>query len=300
MRHQLLSAWGKGKGNASQARLQARIIRQHIRQNDEAARFHLPVILKIADGPMPVPEANMILYDCYKNGYGVPVDLAKALERLELAVSQGLEMAEWYLASLLLDNTGMPVITQDPDRALAILRRLARKSDDVSAMSLARNTFSSYVAQHFSIHDVSSSDLELITWHANNRRNIRSTDLLPLARFFAAGESSKDYACPRYRLSRELLIAGSQSGNAQVREACDAQLEAWGVKPSPEVAPTTAQKAIETVKMAGMFGGISIVLIFWSAVGLFLMSVAAAINAFTIPIVLGALIVAFIVSRLRR
>ena len=311
MRDDLLRAWDGGEGDAKQANLRAKIISHQIRKDDEVARFHLPTILKVADGPLPVPQANMILYECYQAGTGVAVDFAKALQRLELAVGQGLKTAEGFLAFYLLDNTRMPVLPPDPDRALAILRRLARAEDmstdltvdvseDMTAADMARSTFSSYVAKHFSIRDLCPKDLELITWHAEDLRSVRQTDYLPLALFFAEWESSGDYAGPQYRLPRDLLIKGSQASIPKVREACDAQLEAWGVKPAPEVAPTAAQKAVETVKVVGMLGGVSMVLVFWTAVGVFLTAVAATFNAFTVPILLGALVVAFVVSRLRK
>lgn len=299
MRDDLVETWDGGEGDAEQANLRAKIISHHVRRGGDAvARFHLPTIFEVADGPLPVPQANMILYECYKDGTGVAVDLAKALQRLELAVGQGLEIAEWFLATYLLDNMGMPVLPQDPDRALAILRRLAREADNMTTMSLAKRTFSSYVARHFRIQDVSPSDRELIMWHAEDLQEVG--DYLALALFFAGGKSIGNYAGPEYNLSRKLLIAGAQSRFPEVRKACDAQLDEWGVKPTPEVEPTTAQKAAEAVKVAGMLGGVSMVLVFWSAVGLFLMSVAAAINAFMVPILLGAMAVAFVVSRLRR
>lgn len=300
MRDELLEAWDDGTGDAEQAGICAQVLSAYIRADNEVAQFHLPAIIEVADGPLPVPRANMVLYECYQKGMGVGVDMTEARRRLELAVNQGSEIAEWFLASYLLDNTMLPVLPQDPDRALTILRRLAREADDMRAMRLARSTFSSFISRHVSIHDVHPQDLELVTQHADDPQRVASTDYLPLAMFFAREQSNQNYAGYEYRRSRELLLKGARSGSDEVRGACNAQLDAWGVNAVPEVEPTAAEKAMHTVKVAGAVGGISLILVFWSAVGLFLMSVAAAINAFTVPVLLGAFAVAFIVSRLRR
>lgn len=78
------------------------------------------------------------------------------------------------------------------------------------------------------------------------------------------------------------------------------QLEAWGIAPKPAPVPTATEKAVETIKVTGMLGGVVAVMFFWSFVGLFLLSVAAAINAVMIPIVLIIFGIAAVAAFLRR
>ena len=246
----------------------------------------------------------MILYSCYLDGWGVEIDRAESFRRLEMAIAQGSETAEWFMANhlLLLSEKLSAVLPGDPDRALEILRRLARKADDMSAMQLARRTFASYVAANFHINDVSWQDRELITWHATDLKQVYGSDCLTLALFFARGQTSEDYAGPRYEISRNLLLKGAASRDQQIREACESQLDAWGVKPVPEIEPikTKTQKAVESLKLAGSLGGIAVVLAIWSVIGLALVSITAAINAFVLPIVLIVLAIGVVRYLLRR
>lgn len=301
MRDELLEAWAKGRGDPEEIDELAGGLSHHIRESELAANFHLPTILTVGNGPLPVPEANMILHDCYLRGWGTKADQAEALRRLEKAITQGSEAAEWYLASYLLNNERLAeVLPRNEERALAILRRLARTANDLTAMSLARRSLSSHLSTNSKLADVSPMDLEIVTWHADDIREVIGMDHLYLARFFAGEQSNGDYGGALNRRSRELLMAGSKSRSQQVRDACDEQLAAWSVRAVQETEPTTVQKAVENAKVVGMFGGVGVILLFWSVVGLFLLSIAAAISAVAIAVVLSLLVVGFIVSWLRR
>jgi hypothetical protein len=56
MRDELIEAWDDGKGDGEQANMCAKVISLHIRNDREAARFPLPIIFKVADGPCPYPR----------------------------------------------------------------------------------------------------------------------------------------------------------------------------------------------------------------------------------------------------
>ena len=301
LRNNLLLAWNKGRGNAAEAELRAKILSHRMRSDESVARFHLSAIKDVAQGPLHVPTTHMILHDCYRRGWAVAADPVKALRHLELAIESGSESARWFLGCYLLgDERLASVLVIDPDRAMDIFRDLARNSKDITTMSLALRSAASYIARNFSIRDVSDEDRELVDSHALDSREIMGMDYLHLALFYAGEAASKDFAGPAYRQSRELLIAGSESRSEQVRSACEAQLDAWGVRPAPEPVMTPSQKAGQALKVTGMLGGVAAILTVWSLIGLFLLSVAATINAFMIPIILVVLAVGLVFSLLRR
>lgn len=296
-----MNGWAGGTGDPAVTETQTKIISHRIRADEETARFHLPAISKIADGPMFVPTAHMILHDCYRRGWTVDAHPATALRHLEAAVDGGSESARWYLATYLLgDDTMRSVLSPDPQRALGILRRLERGAKDVSVRSLSRMSAASYLVRHVPIGELSVKDRELVDQYADDAAQVASRDYLPLALFYAQGANGADYSGYQYRRSRELLQRGLESRVQSVSRACMAQLEAWGAAPKPAPMPTATEKAVETIKVTGMLGGVAAVMIFWSFAGLFLLSVTAAINAVMIPVVLIVLGVAAAVAFLRR
>lgn len=269
--------------------------------NEDVARFHFNAVKKVAQGPLPVPEAHMILHDCYRRGWGVKADPKKALHYLELAIESGHDIARWFLARYLLsDDKLASVLPPDPERAMAIFRDLVRNSTDVSAAGLALADAASYIAKHFSIQDVSGEDRGLVDLYSKDHREIRSVDYLYLALFYAGGAADSDYLGPSYIKARELLIAGTKSRNEQSRNLCSAQLEAWGIQPTPAPALTGTQKAGQAIKVTGQLAGLAGILIFWSMVGTFLLSVTAAINAAAVPIIIAIVVVGLLITALRR
>lgn len=301
LRRELLEVWNEGNGDPADTELRTKIISHRMRADEETARFHLTTISSIADGAMFVPTAHMILHDCHRRGWAVNADPAAALRHLEAAVAGGSESADWFLATYLLDGDTMrPVLPSDPERALRILRRLARGAKDPTVVSLSRMSAASHLARHIAISELSMTDRELVDQYADDVRQVASRDYLPLALFYAQEANGADHSGPRYRRSRELLLCGLESRVQSVSHACMAQLEAWGVAPRPEPVPTATEKAVEKIKITGMLGGVAAVMVFWSFVGLFLLSVAAAINAVMIPVVLIVFGVAAAVAFLRR
>lgn len=301
LRQELLGAWNEGTGDPAVTEIRTKIISHRMRADEETARFHLPAISKIADGAMFVPTAHMILHDCYRRGWAVHADPATSLQHLEAAVAGGSESARWYLATYLLDGDTMrSVLPPDPQRALGILRRLERGAEDVSVRSLSRMSAASYLMRNVPMSELSIKDRELVDQYADDTAQVASRDYLPLALFYAQGADGTDYSGYQYRRSRELLKQGLGSRVQSVNRACMTQLEAWGVAPKSDPVPTATEKAVETIKVTGMLGGVAAVMIFWSFVGLFLLSVAAAINAVMIPIVLIVFGVAAAIAFLRR
>ncbi len=301
LRQQLMDGWARGTGDPSATETQTKIISHRMRADEETARFHLPAIQKIADGPMFVPTALMILHDCYRRGWAVDADPATALRHLEAAVAGGSESARWYLATYLLDGDTMrSVLPPDPQRALGILRKLERGAKDVSVRSLSRMSAASYLVRHVPIRELSVQDREIVDQYADDEAQVASRDYLPLALFYAQGADDTDYSGYQYRRSRELLQRGLKSRVESVNRACMTQLQTWGVAPKPAPVPTATEKAVKTIKVTGMLGGVAAVMIFWSFVGLFLLSVAAAINAVIVPIVLIVFGIAAVLAFLRR
>lgn len=299
LRRNLHDAWKDGR--AAETEMSAKILSHRMRGDEDVARFHLGTVSAVANGTLAVPTAHLILHDCYRRGWAVSADPAKALHQLELAVESGSESALWFLGCYLLgDDKLSSVLPPDADRALDIFRDLARNADDVSVASLAQRSVASYLATHFRISAVSHEDREIIDWHASDLRQIIGMDHLHLALFYAGEAKGTDYAGPQYRKSRELLVAGSKSRSEKVRAACAAQLDAWGATPLQDPVPTPSQKAGQALKTTGMLGGVAIILVVWSSIGLFLLTIVAAINAVMIPLVLVAVVVGLVFSLVRR
>lgn len=299
LRRNLHDAWKDGR--AAETEMSAKILSHRMRRDEDVARFHLGTVSAVANGSLAVPTVHLILHDCYRRGWAVSADPAKALRHLELAVESGSESALWFHGCYLLgDDKLSSVLPPDADRALDIFRDLARNADDVSVADLAQRSVASYLATHFKISAVSHEDREIVDWHASDLRQIIGMDHLHLALFYAGEAKGTDYAGPQYRKSRELLVAGSKSRSEKVRAACSAQLAAWGVTPLQDPVLTPSQKAGQALKTTGMLGGIAIILVVWSSIGLFLLSIVAAINAVMIPLVLVAVVVGLVFSLVRR
>jgi len=302
LRNDLLQAWNEGNGEINAIELCAGILSHRMRADQDVARFHFNAVKNVAQGLLPVCKAHMILHDCYRRGWGVTADPKKALRHLELAIENGHEVASWFLACYLINDDKLaPVLPPDPERAMTIFRNLIRNSKNVDIIELALPSAASYIAQHFSIQDVSGEDLELVDRYSEWTTSIRSMDHLYLALFYATGATDTDYAGPSYRKSRELLMAGSKRSE-QVRALCNAQLDAWNVRPKSETAPalTTSQKAGQVIKVTGMAGGMIGVLVMWSLIGTFLLSVTVAINAAVIPLIIGVVVVGLVIKFLAR
>lgn len=299
LRRELVDAWNDGDAEETDTSL--RILSHRMRDDEEAARFHFGAVSKIAQGPLPVPTAHMILHDCYRRGWAVSADPTKSLRHLELAMDSGSESARWFFGCYLLgDEKLSPALPPAPQRALDIFRDLARNAEDITVLSLAQRSAASYIASHFTISEVSDDDRQIVDAHASDIRMVIGMDHLHLARFYAGQQNATDYSLPMYKKSRDLLSAGVESRSEAVRKACSDQLAAWGVLPAPTPEPTSTEKAVQTIKVTGMLGGVAIIVVVWSFIGLFLMSIAAAINAVMIPIVLGLVVVGLIFSLMRR
>lgn len=297
----LLRLWDEGRGDLEATDKQARLMRTAMRGDEAKAREHIEALETVAAGTSRVPTAHLILHDFYRRGWGVSADAAKSLWHLERAIECGDVSARWFLGSYLLgDEKLAPALPKDAERGLKILRRVANHSTDHSSASLARGCAASYLIKNFTIHEVSHEDRELIDAYAADRVGMRYMDQLHLARFYAGAATDHDYAGAQYHKARELLIAGSKSTHDKVRDACNAQLEAWGVRPGLEPVMTTSQKAGAALKTTGVVGGIGLVMWGWSMIGLALLSVAAMINAFMVPIILVAVAVALVVKVVRR
>lgn len=304
LRCDLLQAWREGNGNIKATNLSAKILSHRMRGDEDVARFHFNAVKKVAQGPLPIPEAHMILLDCYRRGWAVNADPKKALHYLELAIENGHDMARWYLACYLMgDDKLASVLPPDPERAMAIFRDLSRNSKDSIVTSLARREAASYIVKHFFIHEISCEDLELVNGFSESL-DIVGMDYIYLALFYAEGVTGSDYSGPTYRKARELFIAGTKSQSEQVRNLCSAQLDAWGIQPTTAQAPAPAltgtQKAGQAIKVTGQFAGLAGILVFWSLVGTFLLSVTAAINAVTLPIIIAVVVVGLLIKALRR
>lgn len=301
LRRDLLDAWSDGHGDAEESELRAKILSHRIRGDEDVARFHLSAISDVAQSALPVPTAHMILHDCYLRGWAVDADSEQALRHLELAIEDGSESARWFFGCYLLGKKELSsVLAPEPERALDIFRDLARNAEETTAMSLARGSAASYMATHFKISEISAEDRELIDAYADDLRMVIGMDHYHLALFYADEANGTDFAGPGYRKSRELLIAGMKSRSEEVRKACTAKLDAWGVTPVEPPPPTPSQKAAETLKATGMLGGVALILLVWTVIGLFLLSITAAINAIMIPVVLVAVVVGVVLSLVRR
>lgn len=203
LRQELLEAWDEGTGDPAVTESRAKIISHRMRADDETARFHLPVISKIADGAMFVPTVHMILHDCYRRGWAVNADPATALRHLEAAVAGGSESARWYLATYLLDaDTMRLVLPPDPQRALGILRKLERGARELSVRSLARMSAASYLVRHVPIGELSLKDRKIVDQYADDDAQVASKDYLPLALFYAQAAGGTGYSGYQYRRSR--------------------------------------------------------------------------------------------------
>jgi TPR repeat protein len=299
----LLAAWNEGYGDVDSTERCADKLKYAMYRDEDVARIHFDAVYEVAQGTMPVPTAHMILHDCYRRGWAVAESPAKAVHHLEMAIKCGDESALWFMGCYLQgDEKLSSVLGQDLNRALEIFRELAINSNDVSIVSLARGSAAGLIARNYSYYEVSATDRKLVDMYVSDWQTIRSMDYLYLALFYASAASGDDYAGPEYRKARELLIKGTESGIEKVRNECQAQLIEWNVLPVnlPDPEPTTAEKAVQAVKVTAVAGGISMIVIFWSIFGLFLLAVVTMINATMLPIILGIGAVCYVVSLFRR
>lgn len=297
----LLRLWDGGQGDLAAADSHARLMQSRMRGDKDIARENMNSLNTVGAGPGHVPTVHLTLHDFYKRGWGVDADPGKSLWHLERAIDGGSITAQWFLGSYLLGDEALaPVLPKDADRGLAILREVVNHPTDHSSAALARGSAASYLIKNFTIHEVSREDRELIDAYAADSTYIRSWDYVHLARFYAGAATDNNYAGPEYEKSRQLLIKGSESFHESARNACNEQLDAWGVRPLPPRPKTTAEKAVTVAKTTAAVGGIGAIMWVWSIIGMALLAMTAMISAVTIPIILGVFGIAFIVKLMRR
>ena len=299
---ELRRLWEGGHGDPRRVQSQAIRVASMLR-NPSFLLEHRDELVQMANGPMPIPALDLWLYEAHRDGRDMPRDAAKALAHLERAASAGDASAREMLARHLLGQPGLvDVLPEDPERAIAMLKDLAYRggnstdANQLIARHLIRRPPASYT----------SDDLNRIDFYGHSPADVDLEDLLPLARHYARRCTGTDYASEEYRFARALLIEGTKRGYRDVASQCEAQLDAWGVRPAPAPPPpppppppTALQKTATVAKTTGAVAGIGLTLWVWSIIGTFLLGVAAMINAFMIPVLLGVAGLAFVVSKVR-
>ena len=264
------------------------------------------------------PKIHMLLHHHYRypDGFGSEADPRAALHHLNNAVSIGDEQARLLLGKYLVGAEDFSLIPPDADRGLDVLRDLEQNAECRIMQRFARRALFIHIAQRCKLGDVDKEDVAIVERYAEDPGSY-TDDYYHLAMFFAGEATTKDFEGPAYRRSRELLIKGMRYCTPDLRAACEAQLRAWGGVPVPELptaavratpethaaAPgslTTTEKVVESIKVTGVVGGIGAILFVWAAIGTFLLSMAAVINAIMVPVILVLVVIFAVLSALRR
>lgn len=300
LRRNILLAWNDGGGDIDEVQQAVNSVSTRMYDDENVAKFHFNVINQVAEGPLQISAAHMILVDCYRRGWSVTPDPTKSLEHLQSAIRCGDERARWFLGEYLLgDEKLSSVLPPDSERAIDIFIDLANNAKDLSVKQLALTSAGSYIVEHFNSDEASDDYKELVDQYVSDPAYIRSKDYYHLALFYAGQALGNDYDSPQYRKSREFLIAGSKSRIEKVSDECKAMLVEWGVRPQQEVPDLQPKKAVEKLKVLGGAVGITLILVIWSSIGLFFLSVIAVMDAAIIPIILALVVVGLIVTLIR-
>ena len=320
----LLRYWDEGRGDLKQANLVACRIQgtRWKAETKDDIRAYWPALLRVAAGPSDVPAVHWLLYRGFMDGFPAEHDAKQALWHLEraIALGDGKSHAEYARQLLDPDSKLLPLIKHDPERGLAILRELlATGSYPIADIDLTR-----YLIRHRKKREVTRSDLLIIQKYAENPdRSFH--DSFELALFYASDQEGADYTGPEFKSSRYFLGRGAGGMTGKVAEACRAKLLEWNVEvrandyfvreslEEPSTPPhvlrnessadperTLGEKVADVAKGIALVGGIGGIMWVWSGIGLFLIAIATAINAFMLPIILVGALVAVIVAAIRR
>lgn len=229
-RKQLAAAWNGGGATLKKIGMYVSIISHRMRPDPEVAAYHFDLIREIAHGEVGVPEAHMILMDCYRRGHGVKANQQLALYHLEQAVELGSDEARWWYANFLVKNEGLEsVLPLDPEKALEIYRDLAWNSETVD--SNARWSAVPLLIRDKHAGQLSPKDEEMVSQYADDWQRVHSAHYVELARFYSEGIVSLDYSGHQYKRARELLLRGAKNERlTTVRLQCQAMLNQRGVK----------------------------------------------------------------------
>ena len=262
--------------------------------NAQIARYHLGDVQSLLEGedPFEIPEAHMVLADCYRRGHGVEANPSKALHHLQRAVALGSHNARWWYATLLVRPDGLEtVLRPDTNQAIEIFRELAWADDPRS--EFARRSLVPLLIKGKHAGQLSSRDQELVDQYSGEHGGAAWAHYYDLARFYSDGITSKDYAGPEYRRARELLIRGIDVRDPRVQQQCATLLDQWKVKPLPPAPLSVAEKAVIGVKLSFVVG----VLIVWALIGTALLALVSFIGLYIgLPIVVILMVVGFIAS----
>jgi TPR repeat protein len=301
-RAHLLAVWNKGKGDVYAVNAMLGGLSHRMRSNPEIARYHLDSVIEIADSNIPVPEAHLILVDCYRRGHGTKANPSEAFRYLQAAYKVGGNKVRWWYANYLLDNNGFEgFLDRDPIQALDIFREIAWDDNDTSMISLARWSAVPLLIEGKHSGQLSTRDEKLIKMYIEDWRSMSVHHYYTLARFYSDGIDSRDYSGPEYNTARELLTRGAdQSSIPTIRNQCRDLIAEWGLTPKPVQPATMTEKVVEGAKVTIGLGYVLIVLVIWSVIGVVLLAITAWIGLYVgLPLIAIVVIGGWIAS-LRR
>lgn len=301
-RARLLRVWNNGQGEFDAIETMVGGLSHSMKRNPEVARYHLDFIIEIADSDLPVPEAHLILADCYRRGHGTEARPSEAFRHLQAADTLGGNRVRWWYAHYLLDNKGFEgFLDRDPSRALDIFRDLAWDEKDTSMASLARGSAVPLLIEGKHSGQLSARDEELIKRYIEDWRYTSYHHYYPLARFYSDGVVSRNYAGPEYEIARELLARGAEQHLIpRIRQQCQDLIAEWGLAPEPVQPATMTQKVVEGAKVTIGLSYILIVLVIWSVIGVVLLAITAWIGLYIGLPLIAILVIGGGIASLRR
>lgn len=230
-------------------------------------------------------RAQIILAELLSKGEGIKPEAERAIALLESAADSGSVHALMVLCDHYEGRRNSE--ERDPEKVLLCLRRAADLGSESGAECLADRLVNGRSAEQCTSEEIAEIERLYQASHYT------SNSYFKLAMFHSRGKQSTDYGSDEYRKAVDWLRKGKRRHEGGGKK-CAEQLLAWKLEgPNTEAFPKSNE-----AKWAWVILPFTIVI--WAVIGSGLLAVANAINAITIPVILGIAGIAAISSFFKR